>query len=524
MAVNSRKDRRRRMVKNGVRSIWQYSRQIFAVSAVNGVSHIALAKSGGRRLLWSALFGVGIIGWFYQTTTLLEYYYRYPSVVNIQVEKPQILDFPALTLCNVNRIRRSVFCREFPKRCGEHGIELTEEEIFNITLDYQRKGRKSELGHQLEDMVVSCEFSGSPVLDTTSCLKYFSLLYDPHLGNCYVFSSDGVRPRLYVTEPDAWQDKKDMELVLNIENDEYLDEDETPGLIVTLHEDMAMPHVLAHGVHVYAEHTYTLAVEKVTVNLLSDPFETNCTNFKKLAFHSTHRMELSPRMCTVECLIYYQKLECGHNYVTDNVVLYSERMPYDSEQVTRADRVCADRLSEAYKNFCRTLCSVPCHDTHYPVVIDSSPTSAHKMIRKSEDLDSYRRRRGENKKMLMSDVRIHYQTLQHRIFNHTPEITTELLFSYLGGISGGWLGISLLEFCAFVEGLFSVLMYALRLCCSSPKTKGQKRMRSSPKMPFSPRKSHNTFPTKCHCNSGVLLGLPVARSGRGVQVLPYAFY
>ncbi|CAL1267110.1 unnamed protein product, partial [Larinioides sclopetarius] len=71
-------------------------------------------------------------------------------------------------------------------------------------------------------------------------------------------------------------------------------------------------------------------------------------------------MELSPRMCTVECLIYHQKRECSHNYVTDNVVLYSERMPYDSEEVTRADRVCAGRLSEAYKNFCRTLCSVPC--------------------------------------------------------------------------------------------------------------------------------------------------------------------
>ncbi|GFY54053.1 uncharacterized protein TNIN_175172 [Trichonephila inaurata madagascariensis] len=229
--------------------------------------------------------------------------------------------------------------------------------------------------------------------------RYFSLLYDPHLGNCYVFSSGGgQRQRLYVTEPDAWQDKKDMELVLNVEQEEYLDRDETAGLIVTLHEDMAMPHVLAHGVHVYANITYSISVEKVSVNLLSEPFPSNCTDYRKLPFRSPNRMELSPRMCTVECLLYHQKRECRHSYVTNNVLLYAERMPYDPKQVTARDRECADRLSEDYKHFCRSLCSVPCHDTHYPVVIDSSPTSPHKMVMTNEDLESYKRRRGESKK------------------------------------------------------------------------------------------------------------------------------
>ncbi|GFR04210.1 uncharacterized protein TNCT_410691 [Trichonephila clavata] len=159
------------MVRGKLRSVGQYSRQVFAISVVNGVSHIALARSNGRRFLWTLLFCVGIIGWFYQTTTLLEYYYQYPSVVKIQVEKPQVIDFPALTICNVNRIRRSVFCQEYPNSCTGHDVQLTEEEIFNITLAFLRRGRKSDLGHQLEDMVVSCTFSGTPLLDTSSCLK-----------------------------------------------------------------------------------------------------------------------------------------------------------------------------------------------------------------------------------------------------------------------------------------------------------------------------------------------------------------
>lgn len=46
----------------------------------------------------------------------------------------------------------------------------------------------------------------------SSCLcsrRYFVPVYDPHMGNCYTFLSGGEgRPKLYVSEPNAWQDKK----------------------------------------------------------------------------------------------------------------------------------------------------------------------------------------------------------------------------------------------------------------------------------------------------------------------------
>lgn len=55
-----------------------------------------------------------------------------------------------------------------------------------------------------------------------------------------------------------------MKLILNVEKDEYLDSVSTePGFIVAVHEDMAYPHLSAHGIHVYAGHAYNLAVQKV---------------------------------------------------------------------------------------------------------------------------------------------------------------------------------------------------------------------------------------------------------------------
>lgn len=90
-------------IKKSVKTISSYSRRLFSVSGVNGVSHVAQAKTNTRRALWILLFGFSILGWFYQTTTLLEYYYKYPTVVKIEVDKPPIMDFPGLTICNMNK-------------------------------------------------------------------------------------------------------------------------------------------------------------------------------------------------------------------------------------------------------------------------------------------------------------------------------------------------------------------------------------------------------------------------------------
>lgn len=93
----------RQKIQRGVKTIWQYARQLFAVSGVNGISHIALAKTNTRRILWLLIFTIAILGWFYQTTTLLEYYYKYPTIVKIEVEKHTEMTFPGITICNVNK-------------------------------------------------------------------------------------------------------------------------------------------------------------------------------------------------------------------------------------------------------------------------------------------------------------------------------------------------------------------------------------------------------------------------------------
>lgn len=79
----------------------------------------------------------------------------------------------------------------------------------------------------------------------------------------------------------------DMELVLNAELDEYLDPESGAGLVVTLHEDGTFPHILAHGVHVYADHTYSLAVEKVYITTIQPPFIHSSHSPNSLMYHTS---------------------------------------------------------------------------------------------------------------------------------------------------------------------------------------------------------------------------------------------
>ncbi|GIY41693.1 uncharacterized protein CEXT_87241 [Caerostris extrusa] len=328
------------------------------------------------------------------------------------------------------RIRRSVYCREFPDNCKLHDVELTEDEIFNLTLGFQRQGagRRSWVTNS-KDMLVGCSFSGSPLLDTSACFKRIDLqpfrqqMYSIPLSIYSPIPLANVLLCLQVLQPAVRSPPGQLLRVLVRRRTEAQavrhgagrlagqerhgagvergarrvpGPGRNPGLIVTLHEDMGMPHVLAHGVHVHAKHTYSLSIEKESVNLLSDPFATNCTDFRQLPFRSAHSMELSPRvihssypfavfincilsmMCTVECLLFHQKRECGHSYVTDNVVLYRTnalRPPtshsrygdsLSAEILLFSDRDCADRLSKDFRDFCRSLCSIPCHETPLP--------------------------------------------------------------------------------------------------------------------------------------------------------------
>lgn len=76
-------------------------------SSLYPLSQIASTKSIFRKFWWILVLIVGFSGSVYQVTMFLYHYLTYPVVVDLKVENKLVLDFPVVTVCNLNRMRQN---------------------------------------------------------------------------------------------------------------------------------------------------------------------------------------------------------------------------------------------------------------------------------------------------------------------------------------------------------------------------------------------------------------------------------
>ncbi|KAF8773254.1 Glutamate receptor ionotropic like protein [Argiope bruennichi] len=96
----------------------QYMREVFQDSLITGIPQIILARSITRKVFKSVVLICSLIGFVYQTTEFLKIFWNYPTVLDIDVEYPEVIESPAITYCNLNGIKRMEFCKQFPDRCS----------------------------------------------------------------------------------------------------------------------------------------------------------------------------------------------------------------------------------------------------------------------------------------------------------------------------------------------------------------------------------------------------------------------
>lgn len=72
-------------------------------SSVYAVSQLVTSSGFGRRILWFLVLLVGLCGCSYEIYHFLTLYFQYPVVITLEVKNNWKLDFPAVTVCNLNR-------------------------------------------------------------------------------------------------------------------------------------------------------------------------------------------------------------------------------------------------------------------------------------------------------------------------------------------------------------------------------------------------------------------------------------
>lgn len=137
---------------------------------LHGLSHIFVEGSlGARQALWALAFLLSLSVFLYQVADRIAYYLEYHHVTLLSEEDSPEMTFPAVTFCNINRVRLSQLSHEdllylAPLVDYEPGMELgftpaqpgpwEEDEPLNLYGFFNRTC------HQLEDMLLSCSYRG----------------------------------------------------------------------------------------------------------------------------------------------------------------------------------------------------------------------------------------------------------------------------------------------------------------------------------------------------------------------------
>lgn len=80
----------------------KYAKDVFSDSLITGIPQIVQTHNVARKLLKSTVLCLCLVGFIYQTTEFMKIFWNYPTVLDIDVEYPEIIESPAITYCNLN--------------------------------------------------------------------------------------------------------------------------------------------------------------------------------------------------------------------------------------------------------------------------------------------------------------------------------------------------------------------------------------------------------------------------------------
>lgn len=95
--------------KLGEENLKSVAKNLLTRSSVYAVSQLVTSSGFGRRFLWLLVLVFGLLGCSYEVYRFLTLYFQYPVVITLEVENRWKLDFPAVTVCNLNRFVKFFF-------------------------------------------------------------------------------------------------------------------------------------------------------------------------------------------------------------------------------------------------------------------------------------------------------------------------------------------------------------------------------------------------------------------------------
>ncbi|XP_022242737.1 acid-sensing ion channel 4-like [Limulus polyphemus] len=240
-----------------------------------------------KKTLWYIFVVSAVVGFIYQSWSFIIIYLHYQTVVDVRVNAHDDLIFPAITVCNNNRMRRSAFCAMRPtsEPCVSNGTELYHKwaEDWHVQ-DFCKKGKIFWwLGHMHGNLIHSCQVEPNRIANEI-CDWKFSRLSDPKYYMCYTINGEWEigAPKKPVTSRMILEDSVEMYFTLDVEPHEYLVYDRDLGARVVIHDPDVLPDPESEGIDLKAGTSYQIGIQQTSTIMLPPPYQTQCAHAQEI--------------------------------------------------------------------------------------------------------------------------------------------------------------------------------------------------------------------------------------------------
>ncbi|CAH1802000.1 unnamed protein product [Owenia fusiformis] len=321
-----------------------------------------------RRVIWLCLVVTGFALFTHQLITSFLYYFSYPMSVTMKINYNTTLTFPAVTVCNQNAFRATMMeelglYENLTELYSEHGSGEVSQSFRNLSLLHLFKTG----GHQLEDMVLSCHWSGrecSPDEITTTFTDY---------GTCYTFNHgrNGIPTLESIQTGSAYG----LKLRLNVEQYEYMKGPNSgAGVKILIHDHNEIPLVGDLGQAIPPGMQAFVGVRMLQLHNLKEPHG-ECDDSKRL----NHFDDYSIAACHVDSKARYISQQCG---CRDLYVPQHKTNPMELCDVYSYFNCVMTNNVKVGEQKDESDCPIPCKQTQFDSAITYAAISNH-------DLDSY---------------------------------------------------------------------------------------------------------------------------------------
>ncbi|XP_061082333.1 acid-sensing ion channel 4-A isoform X2 [Conger conger] len=433
--------------------------------SLHGINHVFVSgRLGIRQTLWALAFLASLVLFLYQAAKCAMSYLEHSHVTSLNEEVSKEMVFPAVTICNINRFRHSALNdADIYHLANLTGLPPKNKDGHRPTdLEYPAPDMQdifNRTGHQLDEMLKSCNFSGQNCSSDD-----FTVVYTK-FGKCYTFNGNKTTSRK--TKQGGMGNG--LEIMLDIQQDEYLpiwkETNVTSleaGIRVQIHSQEEPPYIHQLGFGVSPGFQTFVSCQEQRLTYLPQPWgHCRATAEKLIPGYDTYSISA----CRLLCETKEVESECSCRMV---------HMPGTAPFCPPSKIMCVDSVLAAFLKSTRESCNceTPCKLTRYgkelSMVKIPSKGSARYLSRKYSKTEEYIR---DN--FLVLDI--FFEALNYETIDQKKAYDVAALLGDIGGQMGLFIGASILTILEILDFIYEVIKCRLQRLLRPEKEEKKKK-------------------------------------------------